>query len=288
MTRVRQATDRDANALQHILDQVWLERSKHEPAYFEIARNSSAWLALGHDDRAIGFAALQSRTWHPHREYLSLHVLPEFRCQGVGASLWRTLEPQVKRGALQTAVPESFIGTRQFLEHIGFKAVMSTWTVEFNPLEVLKQFPDIPQIKIRVFSEIPERRDDLARLHHELYKQAHQFNPPLEASLEQMLRVYMDTNDLDPDLLFVAFEANQPIGLGSLRGDPEEFELGWTGAIGDRTDITLALLKIMLEQAVSRGSQCIGAELDSLDPHAMCILETLGVPRGEAWLTYQN
>jgi hypothetical protein len=120
------------------------------------------------------------------------------------------------------------------------------------------------------------------------FTQSHRFNPPLEASLEQMLRVYMDADDLEPDLLFVAFEAGQPIGLGSLRGDAEEFELGWTGAIGDRTSVTLALLKIMLEQAVARGGQRIGAELDSLDPHAMRILETLGVPRGEAWVTYQN
>jgi N-acetylglutamate synthase-like GNAT family acetyltransferase len=288
MTRVRPATDDDSDALQHILDEVWLERPEHEPAYFGIARNSSAWVALGDDDKAIGFAALQKRPWHPNREYLSLHVLPEFQHRGVGQTLWNTLKPIVNPGSLQTAAPESFVQTRRFLERVGFKAVMSTWTVEFDPVEVLKQFPDVAALEIRVFSEIPELRDDLARLHHDLYKQSHQFNPPLEASLDQMFRVYMAPDDLDPELLFVAFEAGQPIGLGSLRGDAEEFELGWTGAIGNRTDITHALLKTMLEQAVTRGSPCIVAELDSLDPHAMCILETIGVPRGEAWLTFQN
>jgi N-acetylglutamate synthase-like GNAT family acetyltransferase len=169
MTRVRQATNHDADALQHILNQVWLERPEHEPAYFGIARNSSAWVALDDHDQAIGFAALQHRPWHPHREYLSLHVLSEFRCQGVGHALWQTLEPQVQRGGLQTAAPESFTQTRQFLERIGFNAVMSTWTVEFNPAAVLSQFPAIAPLEIRSFSEIPELRDDLARLHHELY-----------------------------------------------------------------------------------------------------------------------
>jgi GNAT superfamily N-acetyltransferase len=287
MTRVRPATPDDSEALQQILNDVWRNRPPAESAYFSIAQNSSAWVAL-ESDRVVGFAGLQQRPWHPHRTYLSLHVLPAFQRRGVGTALWRVLEPHIASGRAQTAAPESFLGTRGFLERVGFKAVMSTWTVDFDPAPVLSRLPTESPVTIRSYSEIPEMRDQLAQLHHEIYTASHAFNPPLEATTEQMNRVYMAPDDLEPEDLFVAFEAQKPIGLSSLRGDVGELELWWIGALGNRTDVTLALFKKTLERAVARGESNIGAELDSLDPHAMAVLETLGVPRGEAWLTYQK
>ncbi len=285
--QVRKATEHDTAAIQRILNEVWRTRPENERAYFSPRVNDQVWVVIA-DAEVIGFAASQQRPWHPRRQYLSLHVLPTMRRRGAATMLWRTLEVQTPNPLLQTAAPDSFNATRAFLERIGFKAVMSTWTVEFNPADVITRLPRPQPLEIHSFARRPELTDELAQLHHRLYVQSHQFNPPLDASLEQMRRAYMDPDDLDPELMFVAFDQIQPIGVTSLRGEPDALELGWTGVVGHDTDLTLALVARIMQEAVKRGHALVSAEFDSLDPHAMRILDTLNTPRAEAWITYQN
>jgi hypothetical protein len=114
----------------------------------------------------------------------------------------------------------------------------------------------------------------------------HRFNPPLTANLEQAKKAYLD--DAIPEALFVALQNGKAIGVSSLRGEGEIYELVWSGTIGYDTTTTLALVNHVLEFALENCIEKITSEFDSLDPHVMVVLETLQIPRGEAWLTFQR
>jgi hypothetical protein len=123
-------------------------------------------------------------------------------------------------------------------------------------------------------------------LHHRLYTQSHAFNPPLEASIEQAKKAYLD--DVIPKALFVALHHGKAIGVSSLRGDNENGELVWSGTIGHDPTTTLALVHHVLKFVLEHQINSITGEFDSLDPHAMAVLETFQVSYGKAWLTFQR
>jgi N-acetylglutamate synthase-like GNAT family acetyltransferase len=284
--QIRKATELDLEAMQQVLDLVWDDDT--ERAYFGLRQNTHAWVAL-EQDHIVGFSALQNRFWHPHRKYLSLHVIPEYQLQGIGYALWQSLS--ISSEPLQTATSQQT--AIQFLERQGFREVMKTWSPVFEPskidLEVFAKANIETQasgIEIKTFAELPQLEDEIAMLHHQLYTQSHEFNPPLTANLKQAKKAYLD--DVIPEALFVALQNGKPIGVSSLRGEADSYELVWSGTIGDDATTTLALVHCVLEFALENCIENITGEFDSLDPHAMVILETLRIPHGKAWLTFQR
>lgn len=284
--QIREATKDDLPGMQQVLELVWLEDS--ERSYFGLKSNTNAWVAL-EQNRVIGFSALQDRFWHPHRTYLSVHVIPEYQGRGIGFGLYNALN--ISSEPLQTATSQQ--SASKFLERQGFKEVMQTWNPVFNPHSIdLKPFHKADfetrasGIKIKTLTELPQLEDEIAMLHHRLYTQSHAFNPPLQASLEQAQKVYL--NDVIPKALFVALHNRKAIGVSSLRGEGDSYELVWSGTIGDDTTTTLALAHHILEFALENRIEKIAGEFDSLDPHAMVILEALQIPLGKAWITFQR
>jgi N-acetylglutamate synthase-like GNAT family acetyltransferase len=284
--QIREATKLDLKGMQQVLELVWLDNS--ERAYFALKANDTTWIAL-EQNRVIGFSALQNRFWHPQRKYLSVHVVPEFQGRGIGFALYNMLN--ISSEPLQTATnQESAI---QFLKQQGFKEVMQTWNPVFEPSKIyLEPFRKANTqtrasgIEIKTFAELPHLEYEVALLHHQLYTQSHAFNPPLDASLEQAKKAYLD--DVIPDAMFVALQNGKPLGVSSLRGEAEDYELVWSGTIGNDTTTTLALVHCVLEFALENQIGTMTGEFDSLDPRAMSILETLGVACGNAWLTFQR
>jgi N-acetylglutamate synthase-like GNAT family acetyltransferase len=284
--QICEATKDDLAGMQQVLELVWLDDS--ERAYFGLKANINAWVAL-EQDRVIGFSALQSRFWHPQRNYLSVHVVPEFQGQGVGFALYKALN--ISSEPLQTATSQQ--SAIKFLERQGFREVMQTWSTAFDPNKIdLEPFRKASintrasGIEIKTFSELPQLEDEIAFLHHQLYKQSHGFNSPLEATLEQAKKAYLD--DVIPEALFVALRNGEAIGVSSLRGEGDSHELVWSGTIEDDTTTTLALVHHVLKFALEHQIDSISGEFDSLDPHAMVVLEKLQVPYGNAWLTFQR
>jgi N-acetylglutamate synthase-like GNAT family acetyltransferase len=284
--QIREATKDDLEGMQQVLELVWLDNS--EQAYFGLKSNTSAWVAL-EQDRVIGFSALQSRFWHPQRKYLSVHVLPEFQGQGIGFALYKKLK--TSNTPLQTATSQQT--AIQFLERQGFREVMQTWNPVFDPRSInLEPFQNASTqtraigIEIKTFAELPQLEDEIAMLHHQLYVQSHSFNPPLDATLEQAKKAYLD--DVTPEALFVALQHGKAIGVSSLRGEADSHELVWSNTIGGDTTTTLALVHHVLRFALEHQIKSITGEFDSLDPHAMVILETLQILRGNVWITFQR
>ena len=282
--QIREATTDDLEAMQRVLEIVWKNRS--ERAYFNLRQNTKAFVAL-ETDQVIGFAALQDRVWHPERKYLSLHVIPEFQRRGVGFALWEALNAKTER--LQAATSQA----KKFLEQIGFIQMMQTWNpvvnvldIDFEPLKTASIKTRDSGITIQSFSEVPHLEDQIAVLHHELYAQSHAFNPPKQVTLEEAKSVYL--HDAIPEALFVALQNKKPIGVSSLRGEADSYELVWSGTLGDDTTTTLALVHHVLIFALQNSVDYLTAEFDSVNPHAMAILETLNIARGTAWLTFQN
>ncbi len=284
--QIREANNSDWAAMQQVLELVWSD--DFERTYFNLKSNTRAWVAL-EQDRVIGFSALQDRFWHPHRKYLSLQVLPEYQRQGVGFALYKALK--ISNQPLQTATSQQ--SAIQFLEQQGFIQIMQTWSPVFDPSSIdLETFQKASTqtresgIEIKTFAELPQLEDKIAMLHHRLYAQSHGFNPPLDATLEQSKKTYLD--DVIPEVLFVALENGKAIGVSSLRGKADSYELVWSGTIGDDVTITLALVHQVLNFALEHQINSITGEFDSLDPHAMHILETLQISRGKAWLTFER
>lgn len=284
--QIREATQHDLVAMQQVLERVWLDDSAQ--SYFNLKANGTTWVAL-EQNRVIGFSALQDRFWHPNRKYLSVHVLPEFQGQSIGFALYKKLETSSK--PLQTATSQQ--SAIQFLERQGFKEVMRTWNPVFDlrsiDLEIFQNASTQTRalgIEIKTFARLPQLEDEIAILHHQLYTQSHAFNPPRTANLEQAKKAYLD--DVIPEALFVACRNSKPFGVSSLRGEVDNHELGWSGTIGDDTTTTLALLHHVLEFALEHQIEEISGEFDSLDPHAMVVLEALSVSPGKAWLTFQR
>jgi N-acetylglutamate synthase-like GNAT family acetyltransferase len=282
--QIREAIPSDLEAMGRVLKVVWADAT--ERGYFKPRLNSRALVAL-EQDRVIGFVELQNRAWHPERQYLSLHVVPEFRRRGIGLALWEALN--AKTLALQTATSQG----KEFLEHIGFTQIMATWSPVFNVLDIdLAPFKAASVktrdsgIEIQSYAELTHLEDQIAILHHELYAQSHAFNPPINANLEQAKNAYL--SDASPEAMFVALRNEQPIGVSSLRGESEERELVWSGTLGSDTITTLALVHHVLVFALQNSVDTITAEFDSLSPHAMAVLEALQIPHGNAWLTFQR
>jgi N-acetylglutamate synthase-like GNAT family acetyltransferase len=282
--QIREATPSDLEAMQRVLELVWTDR--FERGYFNPRQNTKALIAL-EQESVIGFVAVQHRVWHPERQYLSLHVAPEFQGRGVGFALWEALNMKIER--LQTATNQA----KKFLERIGFSQIMQTWNPVFNVLEIdLEPFKTASLktrnsgIEIKSFAEVSHLEDQIAVLHHELYAQAHMFNSPKQASLEEAKSVYL--GDAIPEALFVGFKDEKPIGVSSLRGEAGEHELVWSGTLGNDTTTTLALVHHVLIFGLQNSIDFVTSEFDSLNPHAMAILEMLKIARGTAWLTFQN
>ncbi len=272
--------------MQQVLELVWLEDSHQD--YFDLAANGTTWVAL-EQDRVIGFSALQSRFWHPQRTYVSVHVLPEFQGQGIGLALYKALKTSSE--ALQTATNQNT--AIKFLERQGFKQVMRTWNPVFDPrsinIEPFQHASDQTRasgIETKTLAELPQLENELAAFHHQLYTQSHGFNPPLEATLEQARKAYL--GDVIPVSMFMALQNEKICGISSLRGETDGYELVWSGTIGSDTTTTLALVFQVLKFALENQIKTMTMEFDSLDPHAMVILEKLGVPYGQAWLTFQR
>jgi N-acetylglutamate synthase-like GNAT family acetyltransferase len=285
--QIRQASQHDFKAMQQVLELVWDDES--ERAYFNLKANSTTWVAL-EQDRVIGFSALQDRFWHPHRKYLSVHIIPEYQRQSIGYTLWQALN--ISSTPLQTATNQN-AASKKFLERQGFKEVMQTWNPIFDPHSInLEPFlkadfeTRAAGIEIKTLSKLPQLEDEIAMLHHQLYTQSHTFNPPLKASLEQAKKAYLD--DVIPEALFVALQNGKAIGVSSLRGEGGTYELVWSGTIGHDTTTTLTLVHRVLKFALDHQINSITGEFDSLDPHAMVVLERLQVPYGNAWLTFQR
>jgi N-acetylglutamate synthase-like GNAT family acetyltransferase len=284
--QIRKATELDIEAMQQVLDLVWLEDS--EQGYFVLKANGNTWVAL-EQDHVIGFSALQDRFWHPQRKYLSVHVLPEYQGRGIGFALYEMLK--TSRSPLQTATNQE--SASKFLERQGFREVLKTWSPVFDPCSIdLKPFlnADLETratgIEIKTFAELPQLEDEIAILYHRLYTQSHGFNPPLTANLEQAKKAYLD--DVIPEALFVALQNGKAIGVSSLRGEGNSYELVWSGTLEHDTTTTLALVHQVLKFVLEHQINSITGEFDSLDPHAMVVLEKLQVPYGNAWLTFQR
>ncbi len=284
--QIREATQNDFKAMQQVLERVWLVDS--ERAYFNLKANGITWVAL-EQDRAVGFSALQNRFWHPERKYLSVHVVPEYQHQGIGYALWQALK--ISSEPLQTATNND--AAIKFLERQGFQEVMQTWNPVFDLRSInLEPFLNASQqtltlgIEIKTLAEMPQLEDELAIFHHQLYAQSHGFNPPLEATLEQTKKAYL--SDVIPAGMFMALRNGKICGISSLRGEADGYELVWSGTIGHDTTTTLALVHRVLEFALEQRTYRISGEFDSLDEHAMKVLGTLQVERGNTWLTFQR
>jgi GNAT superfamily N-acetyltransferase len=235
----------DATTVQNVLGQVWQDRSSYVTRLSR--RNVAAFVAVD-ETRLCGYSSLFTNPNHPERDYIGVHILPEFRNRGLGTRLLEALKPRFRAGRkLQTIT--TFPEAQRFLEHRGFLELMRT----FEPvLQVSKaNLPDLPEAvlpsgySIETLAAGRFLRLEVARLHAQIYAEQHTWNPTATMSDQEMLEDFMD-DDVIPEALHLIVFRDQPVAVSSLRGQIPEMDLMWFGVLNSHAKLRRLFTQVLL------------------------------------------
>jgi len=128
--------------------------------------------------------------------------------------------------------------------------------------------------------------DALAEAHLEHYTATHSVNPAAPRSLSSWRDTFLG-DDLDPDAAFLAWRDGAIAAFTSLRPDGAGgWEVAWFGTLPPHRayahTLNLALKHCEVDFARRREVEQLGFEVDSTDPEAVAVLNTLTEARGEA------
>lgn len=253
----------------------------------------------------VGIGALWENDIHPARWRVNLHGRSTFWTQGAAASLLSRLQelrPDPRR--LQTAISaRNEPGCAFFPEH-GFALRMRTRSGILPPgsiPEAVAQDFDaasnqtseagIKVVPLAAFRNRPFSYVQLARLHADIYTQAHTWDPVRELTGGEPAELFLDSEELLLDATYVALQKKRLVGVSSLRGAgiPGQVELGWTGAVLDdeqqRKPLVQALLGESLRHATSENWP-VAFEVDEADTILWDMTARLPLDLEPDWLTF--
>jgi GNAT superfamily N-acetyltransferase len=252
------------------------------------------------------------RHWlHPRYWRLSLHVHPGLRQRGLGTSLYRRLlrvlsaQPPALGRDLMTATHADDADGRRFLERRGFELLMRTRLALVDPqrlgTEIRKELARAAMnaegagYRFQAMPELAARDPDiglvLARLHAEVYRDGHAWDPPAAIGDQDATAVFLDDAELIPAALFAATIGGIPAAVGSLRRtkSSSELELGWVGTTRRHrehvSDLTLGLLGRCLDFAADWRS-LVRIEIDEADGPLWAATKKLPIAADPDWLTF--
>lgn len=252
------------------------------------------------------------RHWlHPRYWRVTLHVHPGLRRQGFGTKLFRQLLrvleaqiPDLGRSLLAATHADDTDG-RHFLQGRGFELLMRTRLGVVDPqqlnIRVQEEFARAAMNAERAgyrFQPMPELagrdpniRLTLARLHAEIYRDTHAWDPPLAIGDRDGADIFLDDEELIPEALFAATLGGVPAAVGSLRrtGNSGELELGWVGTTwhhrGHAADLTLGLLGRCLDFA-AEWQMPVRIEIDEANGPIWAATAKLPMTADPDWLTF--
>ncbi|WP_278912188.1 GNAT family N-acetyltransferase [Deinococcus wulumuqiensis] len=289
MVSFRPTTETDRIQLAALLATVW--KGEEGGAAYHGGGRRAGWLAYAGED-VVGYGQLWHSVLHPTYAYVGVHVHPDWRGQGIGGHLWKT----VTSGADKPLKAKTYATQRpavRFLERHGLTCTVQTHepTLALAHLSDPAAITEAKQLGFRLLpmTALPsELGRQLLPLHREVYRHTHLHDP---AQVDVMDEEDFLGDDLCPDWLFVAEKGNELAGVASVRRSdaPDMGELAWFGVTerfaATGQPLTLALVTAALQAARVGGVRMVNAELDSADPNALHLWHTLPWIPGKTWLT---
>lgn len=307
------AWDDDAAAVDALLAAIWgsdptlaLFAATHgpdrdEPKSFRRSRCAVDGKSL------VGVGTLWQNGLHPNAWRVTIHVAASWRRQGIGSGLFQALTalaPEPK--PLQSGTREADRAGCGFLAAHGFSPLMRTRRGIVAPADIPPDLiQELAEAETRVRAAgyeivtLPEatRRgvglNEVARLHVELYWNAHAWNRPRPVSEVEAEMMFLAPDDLVPEAMHLVLDGTTPVAVASLRPSaaPGEVELGWAGASmragNHAVDLASAALARCLLQATAEGLRP-RFEADEGDAWWWRLVNRIPARLEDDWLTFQT
>lgn len=230
------------------------------------------------DGALVGVGTLFESTIHPRMLFVTLNVASGWQRRGLGSRLWAALEalgddrPWIAKTTRRDPAGMSFLLKR------GFEPRVRTLTGLLDPAEPavktwLLDLPSAaPDYQITGIENAPATRAAVALVHAAIYRQAHEWNPPVEESLDAAIAHYCGPNVIEGSQLCV-YQGDRLVGAANLIEHPFQPESGEAYLVNlgvvdlppvAADALTGALIRRSLEFAAKRGL-CVRFEAD--DPH---------------------
>ncbi|MDQ3412546.1 MAG: hypothetical protein M3509_10575 [Chloroflexota bacterium] len=255
----------------------------------------------------MGVGTLWENGLHPSAWRVTIHVATPWRRQGIGSRLFETLTalaPEPK--PLGSGTRETDRGGCGLLAAHGFEPVMRTRHGVLSPDDIpAGLMAELAAAERRVlaagyqFVTLPEAmrrgigRREIARLHVEVYWDAHAWNRPRPVSEVEAEMIFLDEDDLLPGEMHLALDGTRPVAVASLRRSAlaEERELGWAGVGSDVTalgsDLAFAVVGRCLAQATAAGWR-LRFEADEGDTWWWRLLNRIPARLADDWLNFRR
>jgi GNAT superfamily N-acetyltransferase len=260
------------------------------------------------DGKVVGAASFGNRLddYDPHKFYINIEVLGEYRNQGIGSALYDRLmaglEPLSPK-ILRTDILENQIQSYPFVEKRGFKEVWRETPVHLDlasfdctPFNEVERRLQCEGITIKALNEIPLSPDFEFRI-YELYKEAARHVPCEMDELdigpyEDWLRWCLHDPSTKPEAFFLAFHGedliavhelgifpSQPVLLGGLLGTFPEFR-----GKGIALALMIRAIRYGQKQKLSAFKTCTA----SINKPMQALFAKLGFVHDPEWLQCQK
>lgn len=253
----------------------------------------------------MGVGTLWENSLHPARWRVTLHGYPNFWSDRLSSALLdqlRALRPDPR--FLQTSLSVLDEAARSFLQQHGFAPLMRTRRGVLPPdaiahpvaaeLDGATARIEAAGYRVTSLEEMGSGRlpvSVLARLHADLYRQGHPWDPVRPLADDEAVELFLDPDELLADAMFLALAGEKPIAAASLRcGDtPARVDLGWTGALAPvaplARDVVMALAGRCFHHAAIQGWSVV-LEVDESDTCLWQLLDWLPVTFEPDWFTF--
>jgi len=278
-----------------------LDKSKY---YFK--RYTCSNVATG---EVLGFGEMWNPPWmfHPKKFWLDGWVDPKHQGQGVGGSIYRTLEHDLKsRSAIAAwmGIREDMKRPVNFARRRGFSEKMRGWESTINPFQVdttkFGEYSSKASKEGIEFSNLErELREDqqcyskLYELVQTAFRDVPIADTPTDTPYDQWVTFEMKNPNLVPKGYIIAKHRDRYVGTSvvwRLKREPRSLYQGLTGVLREYRGkgIAMALKLRVLDFARTNGFDNIRTFNASTNAGILAINTKLGFKRDSAWITFEK
>lgn len=253
-------------------------------------------------NQVSGVGAISCNWLHPARLTLDVFVAPDDRREGIGTALLDQLVAAIPSGdarSLKAAGWSDDEASVAFWRNHRFTPIMRTdiGTLDDTQASSIATIEVIPDgIAIVSGEQIPlsdSLWDDIAHLHERIYRANHEWSPPRSIDLSLARRIFLDPDDLIPDVQLVAMRNGAPFAVASLRALTSDgaCELGWAGGNPGSGEEGFRAARMLVARCLTLARErgwTVDFEADRSDPVLRGVVEEWSLTDHRIWVNYSR